>query len=798
MKLIYTILLFCFTALYSNAQLRKNIDFSSDWKFNLGNDSTASNETFNDAAWRTLNLPHDWSVEGSFSKDHPATNQGGALPGGIGWYRKTFILTEVDNEKKVAIEFDGVYRNSEVWINGHYLGKRPNGYISFSYDLTPYLKFGNQKNVIAVKVDNSQQPNSRWYSGSGIYRDVRLVVTKWWALKSEDVFVYCTTANSRAAVITAETKLVTKNTDIGISADIYNAQGKFIASMTPVKINEQHNFTFSYKINNPVLWSVSNPALYKIKLKVFVAARQMDHYETSFGIRSFHFDAQKGFFLNNQPLKIKGVCLHHDLGALGAAFNRSAARRQLTILKQMGCNAIRTAHNPPAPQFLDLCDEMGFLVMDEAFDMWHKKKNKFDYSRDFKDWYKKDLEDMVLRDRNHTSVFMWSIGNEIREQFDSSAVQFTKELVDIVKRIDPTRHVTAAVTETYFEKNFIAQSNALDVLGFNYKDYDYDSLPKRFVNQKFIASETVSGLATRGVYQSPSDTNRIWPPNYKVQDTFTANKDLTCAAYDNTYAYWGNTHEKAWLAVKKRDFIAGTFVWSGFDFLGEPVPYQWPARSAYYGIVDLAGFPKDVYFMYQSEWTTKPVLHIFPHWNWNKGDMVDVWGYYNNADEVELFLNGKSLGIRKKTADALHVMWRVPFTPGTIKAVSRKNKKTVLVKEIKTTGAPVRIELTAERKIIKTGGDDMCFITARIVDKDGNTVPDAGNLIKFSITGNAAIAATDNGYQADTVSFSSTQRTAWKGMALAIVKSGSKKGNSTLTARADGLTAGTIALKIAN
>lgn len=490
--------------------------------------------------------------------------------------------------------------------------------------------------------------------------------------------------------------------------------------------------------------------------------------------------------------------MHHDLGALGAAFNKAAAKRQLAILKQMGCNAIRTAHNPPAPQFLDLCDEMGFLVIDEAFDMWHKKKNKFDYSRDFKDWYKKDLEDMVLRDRNHPAVFMWSIGNEIREQFDSSAVHFTKELVDIVKRIDPTRPVTSAVTETYFEKNFIAQSNALDVLGFNYKDYDYDSLPKRFANQKFIASETVSGLATRGVYQSPSDTNRIWPPNYKVQDTFTANKDFTCAAYDNTYAYWGNTHEKSWLAVKKRDFIAGTFVWSGFDFLGEPVPYQWPARSAYYGIVDLAGFPKDVYYMYQSEWTTKPVLHLFPHWNWNKGDMVDVWAYYNNADEVELFLNGKSFGSRKKTADALHVMWRIPFAPGIIRAVSRKNKKTVLVKEIKTAGAPVKIELTAERKIIKTGGDDLCFITARIVDKDGNTVPDAGNLIKFSITGNATIAATDNGYQADTVSFSSTQRTAWKGMALVIVKPGIKKGNSTLTARADGLTAGTIALKIAD
>ncbi|MBP6023481.1 sugar-binding domain-containing protein [Ferruginibacter sp.] len=806
-KLIYTILLFCFTALYSNAQLRKNIDFNSDWKFNLGNDSTASNENFNDAAWRTLILPHDWSIEGNFSKDHPATNQGGALPGGIGWYRKIFTLAEVDNEKKVAIEFDGVYRNSEVWINGHYLGKRPNGYISFSYDLTPYLKFGNQKNVIAVKVDNSQQPNSRWYSGSGIYRDVRLVIKPQIFFEENKTFIKTDVKDIEVSIdVYSEIKNYTNNSyTYQIKYQVFDKNGieqfpiyNYNTSRKTQLSTKVATMDFEFIFKNLKLWNTITPHTYTLKKSLFVDGALIDEESTTFGIRSFHFDAQKGFFLNNQPLKIKGVCLHHDLGALGAAFNRSAAKRQLTILKQMGCNAIRTAHNPPAPQFLDLCDEMGFLVMDEAFDMWHKKKNKFDYSRDFKDWYKKDLEDMVLRDRNHPSVFMWSIGNEIREQFDSSAVHLTKELVDIVKRVDPTRPVTSAVTETFFEKNFIAQSNALDVLGFNYKDYDYDSLPKRFLNQKFIASETVSGLATRGVYQSPSDTNRIWPPNYKVQDTFTGNKDLTCSAYDNTYAYWGNTHEKAWLAVKKRDFIAGTFVWSGFDFLGEPVPYQWPARSAYYGIVDLAGFPKDVYYMYQTEWTTKPVLHIFPHWNWNKGDMVDVWGYYNNADEVELFLNGKSLGIRKKTADALHVMWRVPFTPGTIKAVSRKNKKTVLVKEIKTAGAPVKIELTADKKIIKSGGNDLCFITARIVDKDGNTVPDAGNLVKFSIAGNATIAATDNGYQADTVSFSSTQRTAWKGMALAIVKPGSKKGNSTLTARADGLTSGTIALKIAD
>ena len=781
-------------SLLITAQPRQVIDFNTNWKFYLGNDSAAVNPLYNDEKWRTISLPHDWSIEGNFIKNAAATNQGGALPGGIGWYRKTFRLPVSTNEKKVRIEFDGIYKNSEVWINGHYLGKRAYGYSNFSYDLTPWLFFDKQ-NVIAVKVDNSQQPDSRWYSGSGIYRDVKLVITKWWALKPEEVFVYNEMVNAGKTKLFAETKLVTKNTDLEIWAEIYDPNGKFIARMAAGKINDNHVFTFSFNLNNPKFWSTVNPVLYKIKFSVFIAARLMDEYETTFGIRSIHFDAQKGFFLNNQPLKIKGVCMHHDLGALGAAFNKAAAKRQLQILKDMGCNAIRFSHNPPASAMLDLCDEMGFLAMDEAFDMWKKKKNKFDYHLNFEEWYEKDLTAMVLRDRNHPSVFMWSIGNEIREQFDSSGTTTTKKLVEIIKQLDPTRPVTAALTETMPGKNFITKANALDVLGFNYKYYDYPELPNRFPNQKFIATETASALSTRGVYQFPSDSIRIWPPDYKGQDTFTGNKDFTASSYDNTFAYWGGTHEKTWLAVKKYQHMAGIFVWSGFDFLGEPVPYpKFPARSSYYGIVDLAGFPKDVYYMYQSEWTTKPVLHIFPHWNWPQEKIVDVWAYYNNADEVELFLNNRSIGIRKKINDELHVMWRVPFEAGTLKVISRKNNKTVLIKEIKTAGKPFKIELIADRKIIKADGKDLSFITARVLDKDGNLVPDANNQISFSITGNATIAGTDNGYQADTVSLISHKRQAWKGMTLSIIKSAVKKGNSTLTATSPGLLSGTIAL----
>ena len=807
MKKRHCILFFVLLLLqHSIAQSPRNvIDFNNDWKFFLGNDSAAINPNYNDAAWRKLSLPHDWSIEGNFSKDNPATTQGGALPGGIGWYRKVFTVPLSSKNKNVLIEFDAVYRNSEVWINGQYLGKRPNGYISFQYDLMQYLKYGTEKNVIAVKVDNSQQPNSRWYTGSGIYRNVKLVT------RNSEAFIK--TIRITSFDIKKETAEVGLNTTIGsdvkrqkwfsLVIEIYDKSGKKIVDGDRRELDKL-GFTgnsvrhaYATNIIDPVLWSVSNPYLYTIAVKVYQKGKLVDEITSSFGIRSIKFDREKGFFLNNQPLKIKGVCMHHDLGALGAAFNYRAAERQLQILKEMGCNAIRTSHNPPAPEFLNLCDKMGFLVMDEAFDMWQKKKNKYDYYQDFKEWHERDLNDMVLRDRNHPSIFMWSIGNEIREQFDSTGIVLTKELVKIVKGLDPTRPVTSALTETDTAKNFIYQSNALDVIGWNYNQQNFPEFLKRYPGKIFIGAETTSALATRGHYDMPSDSIRVWPAKGK-KEIENVNGDWTVSAYDNVKAGWGSTHEETWKIIKKYDFLSGLFVWTGFDYLGEPTPYPWPARSSYFGIVDLAGFPKDVYYMYQSEWTNKPVLHIFPHWNHEAGKIIDVWAYYNNADEVELFLNGKSLGTRKKLNDDLHVMWRVPFEPGALKAISRKNGKTVLIKEIKTAGKPAKIELTADRKIIKADGKDLSFITARILDKDGNLVPDADNLIEFSISTNANIVATDNGYQADTTSFTSNKRRAWKGMALAIVKASSKKGNSTLIATAAGLKPGTIALKIAD
>lgn len=788
--IIFLFLLLPFLSTLS--QPRQTESFNTSWKFYLGNDSLAFQNEYNDSHWRTLNLPHDWSIEGAFSKDAPCKTDGGALPTGIGWYRKTFFMPKSAKDKSVYIEFAGVYRNSEVWINGHYLGKRPYGYSSFQYELSRYLNFGNKKNILAVKVDNSEQPNSRYYTGSGIYRNVWLVTVNKIHIDHWGTFITTPQITSEKTSVNLITKICNK-TGLPINANvttvIYNASGAEVASRVTLHFpgkDPLSEVNQEFIVQKPLLWSIENPYLYKAVTQISVNAKIVDTYSTPFGIRYFEFDSIKGFSLNGKPMKILGVCLHHDLGALGAAVNTRAMERQLQIMKDMGCNAIRTSHNPPAPELLDLCDRMGFLVQDEAFDVWKKKKNAKDYHIDWNASHVRDLEDMVLRDRNHPSVFMWSNGNENGEQFDSTGITVTRELTSIIKRIDNTRPVTNALTENEPAKNFIWQSGALDVLGFNYKHKAYPDFPKRFPGQKFVASELGCAEATRGHYDMPSDSIRYWPTDSKTPFTY-GNKNYTVSAYDHVSAYWGSSHEEAWKQVKKYDFISGVFVWSGFDYLGEPAPYPWPARSSYYGIVDLAGFPKDAYYMYQSEWTNKPVLHIFPHWNWEQGKAIDVWAYYNNADEVELFLNGQSQGIRKKEDDAMHVMWRVNYQPGTLRAISRKNGLTVLTSEIKTAGKPTKIELIADRSIIKADGTDLSFVTVKITDENGIMVPDANNLVNFNLSGEGFIAGVDNGFQASLESFKTNYRKAFNGMCLAIIQSNGKPGKIILEASSEGL-----------
>ncbi|HTE12027.1 MAG TPA: glycoside hydrolase family 2 TIM barrel-domain containing protein, partial [Chitinophagaceae bacterium] len=468
-----------------------------------------------------------------------------------------------------------------------------------------------------------------------------------------------------------------------------------------------------------------------------------------------------------------------------------ALERQLEILKAMGCNGIRTSHNPPAPELLDLCDKMGFIVMDEAFDMWKKAKNKYDYHLNWDEWHKKDLEDQVLRDRNHPSVFIWSIGNEIPEQWagkdgkDSSGILIARELAAIIKTLDTTRPITSALNNPYPE-NAVYKSGALDLVGFNYHHQDFKTFPQKFPGKKFIGAETVSALQTRGHYDMPSDSIRRWPSRWD-KPVAGANADLSCSAYDNCSTPWGSTHEETLKELLKYNFASGMFVWTGFDYIGEPTPYPWPARSSYFGIIDLAGFPKDVYYLYQSLFTSKPVLHIFPHWNWKAGQTIDVWAYYNNAEEVELFLNGKSLGIKSKTGDDLHVMWRVVYETGILKAISRKNGKTVLEKTINTAGAPASIILTADKTSIKADGHDLSFITVKVVDKNGNLVPDADNFVKFTLGGNAVIAGVDNGSPVSMESFKANSRKAFNGMCLAVIQSNGKPGTVSFKAVADGL-----------
>ncbi|GAA3988469.1 beta-galactosidase GalB [Mucilaginibacter dorajii] len=789
------------TALFytkSFAQQGRQIqDFDKGWRFNLGDVAHAGESATSDTKWRSLNLPHDWSIEGKFSKDNPASPEGGALPGGIGWYRKTFTVPAASKGKLTYIEFDGVYQKSKVWINGHLLGYRPNGYISFRYDLTPYLKYGST-NLVAVKVDNSVQPNSRWYSGSGIYRNVRLVTTAKTAIDQWGTYV--TTPQVTDASATVDLKVKIKNNAVGsktlnIKTSIYDAAGKVVATGGALPSKEQFNDTSftvasSFTVKSPQLWSVDNPYLYKVVTEVLDGKAIIDNYTTTLGIRYFNFDADKGFSLNGKPMKILGVCDHHDLGSLGSAINVRALERQLQILKDMGCNGIRTSHNPPAPELLDLCDKMGFVVMDEAFDTWEWEKAKYDYHLFFKEWHKRDLEDQILRDRSHPSVMIWSIGNEIGQQSDTSALRIAPQLAAIVHSLDTTRPITAA-NNNPDTKNKIIASGAIDLVGYNYHEGEYAGFHDRYPGKKFIATETTSGLETRGYYEMPSDSIRVWPETW---DKPFVREGNNVSAYDNVRPPWGSTHEMTWKVMKKYDFLSGMFIWTGFDYLGEPTPYSWPSRSSYFGIIDLAGFPKDVYYMYQSEWTNKPVLHIFPHWNWTPGKMVDIWAYYNNADEVELFLNGKSLGVKKKTGDELHIMWRVKYEPGILKAVSRKDGKVVLTREIKTAGEPAKIQLIADRKLIKADGKDLSFITVKILDKDGNVVPDADNLVDFKVNGEAFIASVDNGDPVSHDSFRVNYRKAFHGLALAIVQAKEKAGSIAFTATSKGLQTSTLVL----
>lgn len=772
---------------------RETLDFDPGWRFHLGDVPGAHEAGFDDAGWRVLDLPHDWSIEGEFSKDNPAGAHGGALPGGVGWYRKAFSIPGGDTSKLVFVEFDGVYRNSEVWINGQYLGKRPYGYSSFQYELTPPLRHGGAQNVIAVRVDNSQQPNSRWYSGSGIYRHVRLVVTD--PVHVAHWGTYVTTPevspdSARVRIQTTVRNASRSDQPITLRTVLYDVAGKEVASAAlnaPVPRDSAAEFAQDLVVRRPTLWSLDRPYLYRAVSRLECGERLCDEYTTPFGIRAFAFTPDRGFTLNGKPVKIKGVCLHHDLGALGSAVNARALERQLQIMQEMGANAIRTSHNPPAPELLDLADRLGLVVMDEAFDMWKKQKTDYDYHLDWDQWHERDLTDMVRRDRNHPSIFIWSIGNEIVEQWnnDPTGAPMARELAGIVRQMDPTRPITSA-NNNRDPANPFFRSGALDLFGFNYGQDTWAHLPEQFPGKPLILTETTSSLNTRGYYDQPSDSVASHGGPWGNKGEPAPNPNYRLSSYDNRKASWGSLHEESWRPVKKYAFLSGMFIWTGFDYLGEPTPYDWPARSSYFGIVDLAGFPKDPFYLYQSEWTDRPVLHVFPHWNWKQGDTIDVWAY-TNGQEVELSLNGRSLGTRRKEGEVMHLMWRVPYEPGVLRAVAHRNGQVAESQEVRTVGPAARLELLPDRSTIRADGKDLSFVTVNVVDKDGLLVPNADNLVRFRIEGGAHLAGVDNGDQISHASFKAQQVQAFNGKGLAIVQASRTRGTVTLTATSAGL-----------
>ena len=843
MKRFSQILLLLFALTASNTDARDILNFNKDWKFSLNIDESMSPAAiaYDDSEWRILDLPHDWAIEGDFDEHNPSGTGGGALPGGIGWYRKSFTVSQRDQGQIISIEFDGVYMNSSVYLNGHLLGTRPYGYISFSYDLTPYLNWDGE-NVIAVKVDNSDQPNSRWYSGCGIFRDVRIVKTH--PIHVDQWGTFITTNNVDQATVhninsTSNTDQVTEvnidvtvnndssvPTEINVYSTLLDANRKAVTMIADhmvasngTNVIQQHIYMIE-----PHLWSVDDPYMYTMHTEIKQNGKTIDTYETPFGIRTIEFRADSGFYLNGEHVRINGVCNHHDLGCLGAATNERAIERQLQILKEMGCNGIRCSHNPPSPILLDLCDRMGFLVMDEAFDMWRRRKTDRDYARFFDDWYERDLTDMVLRDRNHPSIVLWSIGNEVLEQWSDakadtlsleqanlilnmghSADQLAKEgemtvnslitarLAEIIKNLDPTRPVTAGCNEPS-PGNHLFRSGAIDVIGYNYHNQNVPAVPRLFPGKPFIITESVSALMTRGFYEMPSDKLMQRPARW---DRPYFNETFSCSAYDNVRTPWGSHHEDNLIFLNSQPFVAGQYIWTGFDYIGEPTPYGWPARSSYFGIVDLAGFPKDIYYLYQSEWTDTPVLHLFPHWNWTPGEQIDMWCYYNNADEVELYVNGVSQGVRCKDADHLHVVWNVTFEPGTVKVVARKNGVETASQEIHTAGEPAQIRLTPDRSTIKAGGTDLSFVTVEILDKDGNLCPNAENLVQFSIEGKGFIAGVDNGSPISLERFKADKRKAFYGKCLVVLQNNGKEGVIKLKATSAGLNRAQIDIKCA-
>lgn len=760
------------------------VSFDAGWKFHLGDVTGAQASSYDDSSWTALSVPHDYSITMSFDESSPAGAGGGYLNGGVGWYRKSFTLPAGSSGQRAIIQFDGTYMDSTVYMNGTRICARPYGFSSYECDFTSSASFTGT-NVLAVRLNN-QQPSSRWYSGSGIYRHVWLKTVN--PVRVAYTGQYVTTPQVSASSATVNIAVTIQNdsaTDasVTLASSILDATGTQVASATAaattVSAGKSGTLTETATVPSPKLWSPASPSMYSVVTTVSAGGSVVDTYTSPFGIRTFAFDANKGFTLNGTSMKLNGTCNHHDLGALGAAVNHRAIEKRLQMLKDMGVNSLRTSHNPPAPELLDMADTMGLMVMDEAFDCWDQGKNTYDYGRFFNQWSTTDIGDMVMRDRNHPSVIIWSIGNEIPDDNNATVAQ---SLITAVKAKDSTRVIGQAFA---MASPGAAVAPLEDVVGLNYAPYVYGSLHSSNPTWKFFASESSSAVRSRGVYKTPVSSNIL------------TSSDNQCSSYDNSVVSWGTSAEGSWSSVNGDAYIAGEHIWTGFDYIGEPTPYGWPSKSSYFGAIDTAGFPKDIFYFYQSHWNWDgpTMVHIVPmDWtSWTAGASVTVF-VYTNADSVELFLNGTSQGSKTMSQTTGHLQWSVNFASGTLEAKATKGGQVVATDTVKTAGAPAALVLTADRTSIAADGLDLSYVEVDVVDANGVLVPQASNAIDFSVSGAGRLAGVDNGNSIDHDPYQGTSRAAFSGKALAILQSTTTPGTITLKASSGSLTGASVSV----
>ncbi|KAK1759122.1 glycoside hydrolase superfamily [Echria macrotheca] len=772
-------------------------------------------ESFNDGSWQTVDLPHDWAIAGPFNAPGISGGMGRLPTNGVGWYRKTFTVATVDTDgtKSIFLDVDGAMSYAAVWLNGNLLGGWPYGYASWRVDLTKYLKAGN--NTIAFRLENMVD-NSRWYPGAGIYRNLWLVKVDKTHVAQYGTQITTPSVSSESATVNVAVQVenmgnVSRKVDVSTSIYAVDqttgaAGSSVIASLNTagltVDAGKKISTNGSTKIANPRLWGpppAQTPNLYLAVTTISSNGAPIDTYTTRFGIRSLTYSPSNGLLVNGKRVYVQGTCNHHDLGALGAAYNNRAMQRQLQILQDMGTNALRTSHNPPAPEFLDLADEMGFLVMDEAFDAWSRAKAKNDYYLLYPDWREADMRSFVRRDRNHPSVIAWSIGNEIDEQSTALAGTEGAELQGWAHAEDPTRQCTTAMNSAS-EKD--ALPSVIDIIGLNYQgEYGgYGSFHSKFPNNMIWGSETASCVSTRGTYLFPVSPNIS--SRYNSYSGGADNSKMYLSSYELNNPGWGASPDNVFLNQDRfQPFVAGEFVWTGFDYIGEPTPYagNGGARSSYFGICDLAGFPKDRYYIYQARWRPDlPMVHVLPHWTWpdRVGQVTPVHAF-SSADEVELFVNGVSNGRVKRGNSSYRFRWdSVKYSPGEIKVVAYKDGKQWAVDSRKTAGSAAGLDVKVDRKEIKGDGVDLAYVSVAVVDGNGTVVPRAADLLTFSITGPGRIIATDNGDPTDMTAFPSFSRKAFSGLALGIVRADKgATGSLTVTVKGDGLKAGQVVIQ---